>query len=132
GGLPEQLDERELVRSIFQPGFSTARIITDVSGRGVGLDVVKSRVEALHGSVDVGFTPGQGTRFVLGVPLTLTTLRALLVEAGGQTFALAGTNLHKLVRIDPEQLVAVAGRTMLALGETPLPVASLAETLGLP
>ncbi len=130
-GLPEPADDRELMSAIFRPGFSTARIITDVSGRGVGLDVVKSRVEALHGTVELTSVPGQGTRFTLGVPLTLTTLRALLVEAGGQTFALAGTNVQKLVRISADDLVSVAGREMLALGEVPLPVASLAETLGL-
>jgi two-component system chemotaxis sensor kinase CheA len=130
-GLPEPADERELMRAIFLPGLSTSRIITDVSGRGVGLDVVKGRVEALHGTVDVSFARGQGTRFVLGVPLTLTTLRALLVEAGSQTLALAGTNVQKLVRIGPGDVVFVAGREMLALGGSPLPVASLAETLGL-
>jgi len=131
-GLPEPLDERELARSIFLPGLSTARIITDVSGRGVGLDVVKSRVEALHGTVELAFTPGQRTCFTLAVPLTLTTLRALLVEVGGQVFALAGTNVQKLVRIAPGDLVSVAGRPMLSLGGTPLPVAALAGALGLP
>jgi len=130
-GLPEPADERELARAIFLPGLSTSRLITDVSGRGVGLDVVKSRVEGLHGTVDVTFTPGKGTRFALAVPLTLTTLRALLVEAGGQPFALAGTNVQKLVRVGPEDLVSVAGREMLRLGDAPLPVAGLAEALGL-
>jgi two-component system chemotaxis sensor kinase CheA len=130
-GLPEPADEGGLARAIFLPGLSTSRLITDVSGRGVGLDVVKSRVEALHGTVDVTFAPGRGTRFALAVPLTLTTLRALLLEAGGQTFALAGTNVRKLVRISPADLVSVAGRDMLALGGAPLPVAGLAEALGL-
>jgi two-component system chemotaxis sensor kinase CheA len=65
------------------------------------------------------------------VPLTLTTLRALLVGAGGQTLALAGTNVQKLVRIGPDDLASVAGREMLRLGDAPLPVAGLAETLGL-
>jgi two-component system chemotaxis sensor kinase CheA len=130
--LPEPADERELVRVIFLPGFSTSRLITDVSGRGVGLDVVKSRVEALHGTVDVSFTPGQGTRFTLAVPLTLTTLRVLLVSAAGQTFALVNTHAQKLVRVDPGEFRPLEGRAMLPLGGTPVPVASLAETLGLP
>jgi two-component system chemotaxis sensor kinase CheA len=130
--LPEPADERELARAIFLPGLSTSRLITDVSGRGVGLDVVKGRVEALHGTVDVTFAPGRGTRFALAVPLTLTTLRALLVGAGGQTLALAGTNVQKLVRIGSDDLASVAGREMLRLGDAPLPVAGLAETLGLP
>ena len=129
-GLPEPADERQLADAVFLPGLSTARLITDVSGRGVGLDVVKGRVEALHGTIALTFTPGTGTRFALAVPLTLTTLRALLVAAGGQTFALPGTNVQKLVRIDPADLVSVAGREMLSLGDTPFPVVGLAESLG--
>jgi two-component system chemotaxis sensor kinase CheA len=129
--LPEPADDAELARFIFQPGVTTARLITDVSGRGVGLDVVKSRVESLHGTVDLTFAPGSGTRFTLAVPLTLTTLRALLVVAGGQTFAFVGTNVQKLLRVTTQELRSVGGREMLSLGGAPLPVASLAETLGL-
>jgi len=130
-GLPEPADDRELARAIFLPGLSTAPLITDISGRGVGLDVVKSRVEALHGTVDVSFVPGRGTRFGLAVPLTLTTLRALLVGAAGQTFAFVGTNVQKLLRLDPARLRSVEGRPMLASDGPPLPVAWLAQTLGL-
>jgi two-component system chemotaxis sensor kinase CheA len=129
--LPEPADDREASRLIFLPGMSTAPLITDVSGRGVGMDVVKSRVEALHGTVDLASAPGRGTRFTLAVPLTLTTLRVLLVSTAGQTFAIPGSAVWKLVRIDPAWLRAIEGRQMLALGETPVPVASLAETLGL-
>ena len=130
-GLPEPADEGELARVIFLPGFSTSKFITDVSGRGVGLDVVKSRVEGLHGTVDLSFTPGGGTTFRLSVPLTLTTLRVLMVTAGGQTFAVAAANVVKLVRADAGQVRSVEGRQMLALGGAPVPLASLAETLGL-
>jgi two-component system chemotaxis sensor kinase CheA len=129
--LPVPAEERDLAYLIFLPGLSTARIITDVSGRGVGLDVVKSRVEALHGTVDVSFGSSSGTRFTLAVPLTLTTLRALLVTAAGQTFAFVSTNVEKLIRVDPDRLRSVEGREMLSLGGAPLPVASLAELLGL-
>ena len=76
-------DPRQQVRLIFAPGFSTAKLITDISGRGVGLDVVQSQVESLHGAVDVSFKPGKGTRFTLTVPLTLTTIRSMLVAVGG-------------------------------------------------
>jgi two-component system, chemotaxis family, sensor kinase CheA len=130
-GLPAAADEQELLAALFLPGVSTSRLITDVSGRGVGLDVVKSRVEALHGTVRVTSVPGNGARFTLAVPLTLTTLRALLVEAGGQTFALAGMNVERLIHLGPDDLVSVAGREMLAQATGPLPVATLAETLGL-
>ncbi len=130
-GLPEPAEDRELARVIFQSGFSTARIITDVSGRGVGLDVVKSRVEALRGSVDLAFESGRGTRFVLAVPLTLTTLQVLLLEAGGQTFAVPSNFIRRLVRINPNDLRTVQGREVLLLGDAPLPLASLADVLGL-
>jgi two-component system chemotaxis sensor kinase CheA len=128
--LPEPADEGDLARLVFLPGLSTAKIITDVSGRGVGLDVVKSRVEALHGTVDLTSVAGQGTRFTLTVPLTLTTLRAVLVRAAGETFAFAGTNVQRFVRAATDDLRCVAGRQMLALGGTPLPLASLAGALG--
>ncbi len=131
-GLGEPPDERDLASCIFLPGFSTASLITSISGRGVGLDVVKSQVELLHGTIDLSFTAGQGTRFALAVPLTLTTLRALLVKAGEQTFAWASTNVQRLVRIGPDDIRMVGGREMLVNGKSLLPMASLAETLGLP
>lgn len=131
-GLAEPADERALAQLIFLPEFSTARIITDVSGRGVGLDVVKSRLEALHGSVDLDWTAGAGTRFTLAVPLTLTTLRVILVKAGDQTYGFASTNVQKLVRFDRAGLRSIEGREMLSLGGPPLPVDSLADILGLP
>jgi two-component system chemotaxis sensor kinase CheA len=136
-GLPEPADDRDLAHMVFLPGFSTSKIITNISGRGVGLDVVKSRVESLHGTIDLAFTAGRGTRFTLALPLTLTTLRAMLLRAGGQTFALATTNVHKLVRIGPENFRSVEGREVVVLdppvlGGAPLPVVSLAETIGLP
>ncbi len=129
--LAEPKDERELARLVFLPGLSTASLITDISGRGVGLDVVKSRVESLHGTVDLAFQPSAGTSFTLTVPLTLTTLRAVLVQTAGQTFAFAGTNVHKLVRASAADLRLVAGQEMLALGGPPIPYASLAAVLQL-
>ena len=131
-GLPESSDDRELARVIFQPGFSTARIITDVSGRGVGLDVVKSRVESLRGSVDLTSQLGHGTSFTLAVPLTLTTLQVLLLTAGGQTFAMASSHIRRLVRVRRADIRTVQGREVLLLGHAPLPVASLADALQLP
>ncbi|WP_422929896.1 hybrid sensor histidine kinase/response regulator [Singulisphaera sp. PoT] len=131
-GIPEPADTRDLTELIFKPGFSTSTIITNISGRGVGLDVVKNRLEALHGSVEMSSEPGKGTRFTLTVPLTLTTLRALLVQAGGHTFALASANVHRLVRIDWSHLRTVEGRPMLILGGPPVPVAPLSAVLGMP
>jgi two-component system chemotaxis sensor kinase CheA len=131
-GMVEPADDRDLVDAIFLPGFSTAARVTNLSGRGVGLDVVKSRVEALHGTVAVASEPGRGTRFTLAVPLTLTTLRALLLTAGGQPFVLASAHVEKLVRVDPSEVRTVGGRAVLAQGGAPIPVAPLADLLGLP
>jgi two-component system chemotaxis sensor kinase CheA len=128
--IPEGADE--LSRLIFLPGFSTSPLVTEVSGRGVGLDVVKTSVEGVHGTVSVASTPGQGTRFTLTVPLTLTTLRGLLVEAGGQVFAFAGTNVKALMRVGLNDLHRVEGREMVRHDGRLVPLMSLAELLGLP
>ncbi len=130
--LPEPRDDSDLARLVFLTGFSTSRVVTEVSGRGMGLDVVRDRVESLHGTIDLAFEAGRGVRFVLTVPLTLTTIRALLVTAAGQTFALAGTNVLTLLRVGRGDLPSVEGREVVSLGGTSVPVASLAETLGLP
>jgi two-component system, chemotaxis family, sensor kinase CheA len=127
--IPGDMDE--LHRLIFLPGFSTSRLITEVSGRGVGLDVVKTSVESVHGTVSVASTPGQGTRFTLTVPLTLTTLRGLLVEAGGQVLAFAGTNVKALLRVGLNDIHQVEGREMVRHDDRLVPLASLAELLGL-
>ncbi len=123
--------DRDLIDMIFLPGFSTAPLITNISGRGVGLDVVKSRVEGLHGTIGTVSEPGQGTRFTLSVPLTLTTLRVLLVRASGQSFALASAHVWKLVRVDPRDLRPIKGREMWVRDGSPLPVALLSDVLGL-
>jgi two-component system chemotaxis sensor kinase CheA len=131
-GLLDYADPAEMVQAIFMPGFTTARAVTQVSGRGVGLDVVKSQVEALQGSVNVTWIPGAGTTFTISVPLTLTMLRALLLRAGRNTFAIASANVHKLVRLSAADLRSVGGREMVALGHdhAPIVVTSLSRVLG--
>ena len=125
-------DAAAAARLIFHPGLSTAAKVTAVSGRGVGLDVVRSQVEALRGSVDVSFRPGAGTRFVLDVPLTLSTLRVLRVLAGGHAFTLPAENVERLLRLTPSEVREVEGRQMWAAEKTLVPLASLAAVLGLP
>ncbi|MBI4565715.1 MAG: response regulator [Planctomycetes bacterium] len=128
--LPDE--DGEAVKLIFRPGFTTAPIVTELSGRGVGLDVVKTRVESMHGTVDFSFQRGRGTRFVLTLPLTLTTVRALLVASAGHGFAFLGTNVRKLLRVGPGDLRLIEGREMVICGESPVPLSSLAAILGLP
>jgi two-component system chemotaxis sensor kinase CheA len=84
---PEQADkltERETLNMVFQPGFSTAQVITNVSGRGVGMDVVKSRIEKIGGIVDVFSRPGEGTTVKIKIPLTLAIIPGLVVTSGGE------------------------------------------------
>jgi two-component system chemotaxis sensor kinase CheA len=131
-GLAEPTDERELARVVFEPGFSTATLITDVSGRGLGLDVVKNRLEALNGTVDLSSQAGRGTRFILSVPLTLTTVRTVLFTAGGQVFALAGTSIDRVERVRWSDLDAVQGRRVLTVGASVIPVVALADVLAIP
>lgn len=131
-GLPESADDRDLLALAFHPGLSTARALTSVSGRGVGLDVVKSQVNLLHGTVGLESEPGVGTTLALTVPLTVTLIRALLVRAAGQTFALATTQVMSLRRLVSEEVRNVGGREMLATANGLLPLVSLADALGLP
>ncbi|NNJ25005.1 hybrid sensor histidine kinase/response regulator [Alienimonas chondri] len=128
-GLPEPIDDQELAHCIFLPGFSTADVVTDVSGRGVGMDVVKSRIESLHGRIEIVTEPGRGARFTLSVPLTLTTVSALFVRCGERTLAFPTSTVARLVRFDPSALKRQQGRTVLPLGGVPVRVASLANVL---
>ena len=127
--VPE--DAAAVARLIFRQGLSTALQVTSVSGRGVGLDVVRSQVEALRGGVDVSFRPGAGTRFVLDVPLTLSTLRVLLVSAGGQQFALPAESVERLMRLAPTEVREVGGQQVWAAPDAMVPLTSLATVLGL-
>ena len=131
GGLPGG-DQGEVARYIFLPGFSTMAEATEVSGRGVGLDAVKAKIEAMRGTVDVASERGRGTRFALTLPLTLVTIRGLLVTLGGQPFVIDSASVVRLVRIAAGDLRSVEGRDVLLLGERPVPAVPLADILGLP
>lgn len=126
----EGLSAHDLLELSYQPGLSTAPFITDVSGRGVGLDVVRSNVEAAQGRVEVRSEPGVGTEFRIIVPITVAVLRCLLVETGGQRFALP---FHR-VQLTQSGRAAPAraeGRPVVWVDQHPVPVSSLTETLGL-
>jgi two-component system, chemotaxis family, sensor kinase CheA len=100
----EAMGERDRLRLIFRPGFSTAAEVTDVSGRGVGMDVVLTNIEHLGGTVDVESRPGEGTRVRLVLPLTLAIVSGLLVRAGAQIFILPETDIEELVRVKPDEI----------------------------
>src|SRR5581483_11569898 len=131
--LPTPHDRDELARVVLTPGFSTRSAATTVSGRGVGLDVVRTEVEALHGAIEITWEPGQGSRCGLRVPLFLATTHVVLVRAGGAIFALAAADARGMLRVRRGDLRRMEARAVLVReGERPLPVVSLASVLGLP
>ena len=126
--IPE--DDRELIEQIFVQGMSTSPVVTQVSGRGVGLDVVKSRLAAMRGNVNVSCEPYRGTCFTLRVPLTLTTLRAILIGLAGQAYAIDTTSVHRVLAVAASDVKAVEGRDVIIFDGAPVPLAALSEVLG--
>ena len=117
-GLVEQtgnLSESEIFDLIFQPGFSTAAEVTDVSGRGVGLDVVKKRIQKLRGHVDIQSTPGRQTSFFLRMPLTLAIIDGLVVGVGSERYVVPIFSVREMLRPSPEMVFTVEGRHEMAL-----------------
>jgi two-component system chemotaxis sensor kinase CheA len=129
-GLAAPADPRRALALVFLPGFSTASEVTEVSGRGVGLDVVANAVRQMRGDVSVSAAPGRGTRFDLAVPATLYGLRAVLASDAGETFAIPALDVERIVRLSPERIATSDGRPVL-LGAEPAPLAPLAHALGL-
>ncbi|MFT0847552.1 chemotaxis protein CheA [Actinomycetaceae bacterium L2_0104] len=133
--LARKLSTSEIFDLLFQPGFSTAEKVTNVSGRGVGMDVVRSKVESIGGTVDVDSRLGEGTTWRLRIPLTLAIMPALTVECGDEVFAVAQVNLLELVAIqdrdDDAHVEYVGSAPVYRLRGALLPIVSLAEVLGL-
>lgn len=127
----EAMDREACLDLIFHPGFSTKQIITDVSGRGVGMDVVRANVQALRGGIRVDTKLGEGTTFTLGVPLTMATERGLVVRAAGQIFAVPAGNVDRVVDARRDALVDVEGAKAILVDGQPVAVRRLASVLGL-
>ena len=111
----EQLDEREVLDLIFAPGFSTAERISDVSGRGVGMDVVRRNIERIRGKVEIDSTPGRGTTFTIFMPLTLAIIEGLLVAVGDQRFVIPALAVRESFRPLPGAVTTVQGRGELVV-----------------
>jgi two-component system chemotaxis sensor kinase CheA len=126
----ERASEAELADLIFLPGFSTRQTVSALSGRGVGLDIVRSRVERMHGRVVVRSRPGAGTSFVIDVPLSLTSSHGLLLRAGGAAYVLPLDAVQRIVMPAPGQIQSLEGRPVLRVEGRPLPVATLDDLLG--
>jgi two-component system chemotaxis sensor kinase CheA len=126
-GEPDPADPMSV---LFLPGFSTAEAVSELSGRGVGLDVVRSRIESIEGSVAVRSTPGEGTTFEIVLPITLALVESLLVEDGGITYAFPGTSVARMVPLEPARLRIEGGREVLMDEDGPVAIAPLAALLG--
>lgn len=129
-----RMDNREILGLIFRPGFSTAAAVSNISGRGVGMDVVRTNIERIGGSVDVQSEPGRGTTCRVRIPLTLAIIPALVVGEGGERYAIPQANLVELVRIDGDdldrQVERLDGAPVLRLRGRLLPLVHLASALG--
>ncbi|OQA32986.1 MAG: Chemotaxis protein CheA [Betaproteobacteria bacterium ADurb.Bin341] len=124
------LDERQSLNLVFLPGFSTKTEISDVSGRGVGMDVVKTNIQKLNGAIDIRSEQGKGSVFIISLPLTLAILPVLLVLLGDQPFALPLSMVREILPIERSKLQEVGGKETLVVRGEILPVMSLARLLG--
>lgn len=126
------LSEAELVGWIFNAGITTSAIITDVSGRGVGLDIVRRNIETLHGRIDVSTMPGAGTSFILTIPMALTSSHVLLIQVANYQYALPLSSVERIISIKPEQISSVGGQRVLRYNGRPIPLTYLKKLLSLP
>ncbi|MFZ1084677.1 MAG: chemotaxis protein CheA [Terracidiphilus sp.] len=126
-----QLTEQEIYSFIFQPGFSTAKQVTDVSGRGVGMDVVRQRVDSLRGSIDVASKQGQGTTVTLRLPLTLAIIDGLLVRIGDSFFVLPLANTQECVELTQADVEAANGKHLAHVRGELIPYIRLREYFGI-
>ncbi len=129
---PEQGDnmtEKDIINLLFHAGFSTAKTISDVSGRGVGLDVVKSKIESLSGEVEVKSKLGEGSTWIIRLPLTLAIIQALMVTVGGEKYAISLGSIQTIEDIAPSDIKLVQNREVIHLRGSVIPIIRLSEEL---
>jgi two-component system chemotaxis sensor kinase CheA len=128
------MSEQQIQQFIFKAGFSTAQQVTSVSGRGVGMDVVRTNIEKIGGAIEMQSKEGEGTRFLIRIPLTLAIVAALIVECAGERFAIPQIGVRELVRVGPtssNKVESIHSALVLRLRDRLLPLASLRALLGL-
>jgi two-component system chemotaxis sensor kinase CheA len=126
------MDDKQSLNLVFLPGFSTKDEISAVSGRGVGMDVVKTNIQRLNGRIDVTSVPGQGSTFSISLPLTLAILPVLVVRLGTQPFAIPLSMVREIIPIAPKNIQRVSGKPTLVVREEILPIKSLAALINWP
>ena len=125
----ESMTDKEIINLLFRPSFSTAEKVTDVSGRGVGLDVVKSKIEALGGDVECHSVLGEGSTFTIRLPLTLAIIQALMVELGNEKYAISLGSIQTVEDIPVTDVKYVQGKAVITLRGTVIPLIRLGELL---
>ncbi len=131
-GLVPERNHKEILDLIFLPGFTTRETVTEISGRGVGMDVVKRNVAKLSGIVDIYSELENGTIFTLFLPITLAIIKALIVESGGQIFAVPLTSVVEILQVAAPQIETVEGQEVMAVRENTVSLLRLARTFNLP
>ncbi|PSB09760.1 hybrid sensor histidine kinase/response regulator [Pleurocapsa sp. CCALA 161] len=124
-----QISTTELLDFIFEPGFSTAAKVTELSGRGVGMDVVRSNLREIRGDVRVNTEPGKGTTFILRIPFTLSILRVAIVEQKEFIFAIPADSIRELIAVDPELMLASDKEQHVAWNQTEIPLIEIEKVL---
>lgn len=121
----EDLSESQILQMIFAPGFSTAEQVSDLSGRGVGMDVVRTNITRLNGTVEVTSSKGEGSCVTIRIPLTLAIMPAMMVEVGKELYALPLSNIHEIVSPESDELYTVRGQLVMRLRDEVLPLIDL-------
>lgn len=125
----ESMSQQELIMLLFKPGFSTAAVVTDLSGRGVGLDVVKTKIESLGGNVEVINNPSKGSKFLIRLPLTLAIIQALMVIMGSEKYALPLNNIKEITTIKTAAISNIQEQEVVLYRNATLPILRLGEIL---
>jgi two-component system, chemotaxis family, sensor kinase CheA len=123
----QDLSREDIFNLIFLPGFSTSEVVTDLSGRGVGMDVVKTNISKLGGVIDLRSEVGKGTAFTITLPITLAIISALIIRVSGQTYAIPLANVQEALMLDPRTIRTVEGREVMTLRGGTLPLCRIKE-----
>lgn len=127
-----QMSDKERIRLIFAPGFSTAEQISDVSGRGVGMDVVKTNIEKIKGTIDLESTVGQGTSVIIRIPLTVAIMNAMMVGVGKEVYAVPLSSIVEIVKPTPEQRSSINRAAVMRLRNGVLPLLDAGDLFSVP
>lgn len=127
----EKLNKNELIQLLFKAGFSTSDTVSDVSGRGVGLDVVKSKIEAINGSIEIETNKGKGTCFIIRIPLTLAIIQALLVKLGKEIYAIPLSSISEITSIDRDEIRKIQDEEIILYRDKTLPIVRLNRLMGI-